>query len=458
MSQSDRSVAAWARSVLRAGLLLWMAGVLITPVVLAQEAGAAQPGAQNADLALVAVVIGIVVLIGIAVFVQILVLQRRFFSACKESGDLELYSQSPFGVPAGTIRSILAMTIVFASLAYVSLSMLGEFKFPEIMGGILGTVLGFYFGTRSSAGVARDKSVAAELQREKAVEAVNENKLTGLMNKAREGVGIAKILARVLPGSVGAKLGEVAVLADKSLAVAGGLAGAGQTGEALAEVGKAVSVLQQDSPVRTVLKSAMGSFGKVAGAVPALAIVAVVITIGARLTGAAYARWKSRVLDAPYTPELFPATVIDAAVAISIVRRAPVFTEAFATELQDGNRKYLRDLVRDALRDDARAALWARDDVAGRFEDLQQLEVGIEQVQRAAMTGEVLKDVAPEWVAPAGGSSQLFAAIDSINGDEDAQRDLDTIVLMASRLAGEGQPVERIFKDAIEEVKAGAAT
>lgn len=64
-----------------------------------------------------------------------------------------------------------------------------------------------------------------------------------------------------------------------------------------------------------------------------LAIAGIVAIVGARLAGSAYDRWVARVLNAPYTPELFPPTVIDAAVAMSILRASPVFAKAFASEI-----------------------------------------------------------------------------------------------------------------------------
>jgi hypothetical protein len=228
------------------------------------------------------------------------------------------------------------------------------------------------------------------------------------------------------------------------------LAGGGQTQEALAEVGKVVSVWDKENPIREVLSRAASSFAQVLGpAIPPLAIAGVVVAVGSRLAGAAYDRWVARVLNAPYTPELFPPTVIDASVAMSMVRSAPIFCRAFADDMQQGNLPFVRQLVHESLRDDADNILWAREDVASRFADKAELEQGLNELQRAAMTEEVLKDVDPDLVAHAGGLDKFLAAVDKLNADEAAQRDLDTIVLMADELRRQGQAMEPMFAEAM---------
>ena len=54
----------------------------------------------------------------------------------------------PLGVPRGSIRGVLAIIIVFGSIAFLAISMLkgDAYKFPDALTGILGAILGFYFG------------------------------------------------------------------------------------------------------------------------------------------------------------------------------------------------------------------------------------------------------------------------------------------------------------------------
>jgi hypothetical protein len=183
--------------------------------------------------------------------------------------------------------------------------------------------------------------------------------------------------------------------------------------------------------------------------VPPLALASVVIGIGAKLTGAAYERWVSRVLNAPYTPELFPPTVIDAAVAMSIVRTSPVFKQAFSDEIQTGNLQIILAVVRQALSDNAASEFWRREDIASRFNNIQELEHGLDEVQRAAMTEEVLKDVDPQQATKIGGVPQVLAAVDKLNADKQAQHDLDAMMLVMDQLKRDGKALEPVFAEAI---------
>ncbi len=45
------------------------------------------------------------------------VLQKRFHKGCQDSKQMEIFFQSPAGLPSGTIRSVLALLIVTVSKA-----------------------------------------------------------------------------------------------------------------------------------------------------------------------------------------------------------------------------------------------------------------------------------------------------------------------------------------------------
>ena len=81
------------------------------------------------------------------------------------------------------------------------------------------------------------------------------------------------------------------------------------------------------------------------------------------------------------------------------------------------------------------------------------MDQAIEEVQRAAMTEEVIKDIDPVDLESAGGLDQFIKAIDKINADENAQGDLDALVLMMDELKKENQPVEKVFKEAQESLR-----
>ncbi len=57
-------------------------------------------------------------------------------------------NQNPLGLPRGSVRAIIALVIVLASLvAYIVYNDL-----PQAMAGVLGVVIGYYFGSRNANG------------------------------------------------------------------------------------------------------------------------------------------------------------------------------------------------------------------------------------------------------------------------------------------------------------------
>ena len=440
-------------------LLRILAGVggSLGPLSAGAEAQATAPSLSYWAVGAVAL---FVLLMLAATFVILLVLQRRFLKVCQESENLALYADVPFGVPRGTIRSVLAMTIVFASLLYMALTLIPGLKveFPQVIAGILGTVLGFYFGTRSGAGQVSTETLqqigASGRGREALVAQAEQGQLSVLIAKARAGVSAARAVVRVLPADMAGKVQKVVDRVDQGLAAATRLAGMGDLGKAVSQARKAVQTLEVASPLREVLNKAVGSFGRVAGvAVPAVAIVGVIVAVGSRLAGAAYDRWVARVLNAPYTPELFPPSVIDGAVAMSVIRSAPDFRQAFKAEIEQGNLGFVVELVRGALREDADAALWERDDVASRFEDEETFDRALAELQRAAMGVELSKDLDPAWAAPVGGLERLLQVMDQINADPQAQADLDALVLAVDELKRQGEAPDPVFKAALEDLE-----
>ena len=59
--------------------------------------------------------------------------------------------RSPLGLPEGSLRAMLAFLLVafLGFYVYASILSLSDFKLPEALLGIIGTVIGFYFGSRS---------------------------------------------------------------------------------------------------------------------------------------------------------------------------------------------------------------------------------------------------------------------------------------------------------------------
>ncbi|VAX34562.1 hypothetical protein MNBD_NITROSPIRAE03-348 [hydrothermal vent metagenome] len=102
-------------------------------------------------------VIGTIFFIIVAVvggFAYMYILQQSFLNACREEKQLTLFFQSPAGLPTGTVRSIIALIIIVVCL-YLAILLFfrvagDESEFPEVLSGLLGAVVGFYFGSRTA--------------------------------------------------------------------------------------------------------------------------------------------------------------------------------------------------------------------------------------------------------------------------------------------------------------------
>ncbi len=55
-------------------------------------------------------------------------------------------NQRPLGLPAGSVRAIIALTLTGAIIAAIFVKV----DIPEITLGFLGAIIGFYFGSRNN--------------------------------------------------------------------------------------------------------------------------------------------------------------------------------------------------------------------------------------------------------------------------------------------------------------------
>lgn len=238
---------------------------------------------------------------------------------------LSLYRDSPFGLPEGSIRGIIAIAIVLVALPAMVLNKVLGMATTGELGTILGGVLGFYFGSRNASGDAdaarrqADQNLRqAQLEREGRAEAEQQvaeakqtaaqasaraeevastaqaqagaagqaaSRLTELTRRAAEGVAVARAIAGLLPaGPAATVLTTVAGTAGPVLQAATGATGAIQAAlrdpsgdnvgkaveaaaAALRAAGEGTEVAQRLGGALEVVKQASTAIGAVTAAV-----------------------------------------------------------------------------------------------------------------------------------------------------------------------------------------------
>ena len=472
-------------------LAIWVTAFSVD--VQAQES-TETPGGAGGQLDTKWIVITLVglLLIVIGVIGCLFLLQNRIVGSDLDKEKMEMLMEYPFGVPAGTVRSLLALLIVTISLLFIVLQIfVDNFSFPPALTAVLGTVLGFYFGSRSSskgeealskqvkqiqteqsrAVAERDQAVAereqavterdkATVEREQTVLDRDTGQAGELLKKVQKGLGLTKAVTAILPKDVRDKYGDVITKLEAGVNTAQSLTQSGNAVEAVAKATEAFQLFKTSNPVLDIVKQASQSFGRVlGGTVPPIAIIGAVIGVGAKLVGGAYQKWKARILHLPFSPAVVPLEVVDANTGFVLFLQSPIFKAAFTKELEDNNRDFMKSAVKEFLREENTEALWKKfqEEYPDRFESRDQFEAGLEEFRRAAANLEVKKAIdavtgLQTELAEVGGYDSLQSSLDQIYADKDSRADLDALVTVVEGLQQNGEPVQSIFNKVKEEV------
>jgi L-asparagine transporter-like permease len=99
-----------------------------------------------------------------------------FISMINLSADREGWSQTPFGLPNGTIRATI--TLIFIILVLVVIFQGIEVKsMPEWLLAIVATIIGFYFGERKAERLEDEEASSARKRIEEVQEALSKREL-----------------------------------------------------------------------------------------------------------------------------------------------------------------------------------------------------------------------------------------------------------------------------------------
>ena len=466
--------------------------------------GGAASAAASSRLADAALILGLALLLALVLFGLVAVwLHRSLTRMAKWCGEpiqgaaaseiqaarLKAFlglKSLPLGLPEGTVRAALGLVIVTLGLTAILFQRpLGLASTGEIAG-LLGTVLGFYFGARG-AGVEREREAEAAREAEgraaraeaearaaareaEAARSRSEQEIAthdaareGLSAAARLASGVkaaAEAIAAADPSSnLAREAARAAALAETTLAAVQ----AGQSGD-LAEAAQRVATLAQAlAPANPLVSLAAETARGIAPAlarVPALAaaVGGPVGLVGAVLAGGLqaaqvgaehYRRWVARVLDRPYGLDLYPEGLADAPMSLAALERAPIFARIYRDMLATRDLAAARALMGAALAPDAADRLVAGEGAlpprpigadAG-FASERELEEGLAEYRRALIDG-LLDSADPRPVSvplPAGprlvAQSDLRAVLDAAREDLGAAAALDRLALTAGRLA-----------------------
>ncbi len=383
------------------------------------------------------------------------VLQKRFHKGCQDSKQMEIFFQSPAGLPSGTIRSVLALLIVTVSLIFIALQAFRGLPFPDALTAVLGSVIGFYFGSRATS-KGQDEALQNQVkqlqtERDQVVAEKDSGQAQEVLKKVQKGIALTKMVSSFLPDDQKKKYGGILSSLEQGVDMVQNLSNVGNASEAVSKATEVFQLFKGSNPVKGIVEKASQSFGNILGtAIPAMSVISALVGVSTKLAGVAYQKWKARILHLPFSPAVIPLDVVDANTGFVLFLNSPIFKKAFVRELEGNDRKFMKSAVKLFLRHEDTDALWEK--FQKRFESREQFEDGLDEFRRAAATVELKNAIDDSLVAEVGGAEKLMATIDQLRADPDASEDLDKLVTVVEGLQQNGEPVQTIFNKAREEI------
>jgi Ca2+/Na+ antiporter len=393
-------------------------------------------------------------------------LQTRFFKGCMQTDQLQKFFDAPAGLPAGTVRAVLALMIVAVSLFFIIFQVFVLDRGNDIPQGLmtlLTAVVAFYFanraGTQAAAGAFALESQSLQTQRDAAVRGEEQTRAQGLIGKVAKALQVTRAASQFLPPERRQQFDALAERLQAGLSVAENLAGGRDPGGAAVLMDDALSAFSRSNPAFQAIERALPVFTRVLGVgVPAFGLVAAIVGVGVRIGSARREQWKLRVLHAPLTPATLTVDTVDGLMAQRLLRSVPPLARAFAEELNAGRDDFLARAANDFIGGEV-ATLWQderyRFTQGGdeRFDSQLAFEESVYALRRLIADEQLAPYVEPEWLGPVNSYDSLVAAVDRLHEDEEARARLDEIMLVTDGLMSEGQPVLQIMEKIEEELQ-----
>lgn len=404
-------------------------------------------------------------------------LRIDFYEACREANNLQLFADCPMGIPVGSVRSTLALLIVLFAVGYVGVT--GVENVPQFLTAIVSTVLGFYFGSRSSSDSRKHiTSVVDKMGKQVESAAAGSSASTAsppqpspeapsapgrkeeaqkLLARLQEGLSITEVATSVLPQSLRRQFTSLVEKLQNGADTVQGLLEANSVEDALGKGKELLDRFRTENPVRAVTERALGAFSNVLGAaVKPLPLIGSIVGVATTVKAQVYDRWKRRVLHLSFEPTDLPIERVDANTGFTLLVNTPIMKEAFREELEANDRSFLEDTAEELLSTGELESLWSN--YSDRFDSRQQFETGVAALRRAAADLELREELDDALFEEVGGYEQTVAAIDKLHTDEAALGDLDAIMTMFEALRNADDISASTLQELFETVRSELST
>ncbi|TVQ30476.1 MAG: hypothetical protein EA356_15045 [Geminicoccaceae bacterium] len=282
-----------------------------------------------------------------------------------------------------------------------------------------------------------------------------------MFQRAGRWLALGRTVADLLPGERAAAAQERVREVRKALEEAETFRGRLRGGDAVGAVQQVLGrVVHSPNPLTPIFQTALLTFATVLGrGLPGLAAVTPkglalgIVASGAKLRSEAYARWKARVLAAPYHPDLLPPATLTFNSVLPALQLSPAFAAAFEDLLAEPEPRIVLEIGELALQDDGSAL---RSRYPDRFPNATVFASGLEAFRQALLTTALTPELPPELLTIAGTdtAATLLAGLDAVRADPTARQDLELLALLGDRVrTGEVEMAE--VEAALREAEAG---
>lgn len=385
-------------------------------------------------------------------------LQKKFLKACEEKNQLSSFISAPAGLPTGSVRSILTLLIIIFSLYMFTLQAfkvkIGDVavQFPEALAAILSAIIGFYFGSRTASKGSETALDEAQAQLQTAQNKQDEGKAQSLVKDVGSKLRTAQTVLNFLPEDLRNKFSPTL---NKAVGVVGSAENLLQNesfSKAADKAVDAINIFKKESPIREIISKAAKSFGSVVSGIPPLAIIGAVVGVSGVLAGAAYNRWRARILNAPFSPTVAPLKLMDADTAFFLHLNIPILKTAFREKLESRDGPFLEKVTQDFITKES-FDIWP--EYQQYFDSMEAFEEGVQQFRMAAATSQMESEIDPSLLAEVGGYKPFMEAVDKLRNDPQSAGDLDLLMEVTDNLkkSQTDEPLHKIFDDARKEIE-----